>query len=72
MKISVKDLKAALSYLEKNSDRDSIIVNLNNEFNLISLDSRGSEIQITLFPVSFNGEPSLMAKVKRTDLLPYK
>lgn len=72
MKISIKDLKAAILYMEKNSDRDTVTVSVGNEFNLISVDSSGSEIQITLYPTMANGEASLMAKVKRTELLPFK
>lgn len=72
MRISLKDLKAAIQYLEKNSDRDSVILTIGNECNLIASDSSGSEIHIVLFQVSTNGEASLMAKVKRTELLPFK
>lgn len=72
MKISLKELKAAISYLEKNSDMDTVSVTANNECVLTTMDFAGSEIQITLFPISNSGDPSMLAKVRRTDLLPTK
>ena len=72
MKISLKDLKAAIYYLEKNSDNDSINLTIGNECNFITSDPSGSEIHIILFQINSNGEASFMAKVKRTELLPFK
>ncbi len=72
MRISLKDLKAAIQYLERNSDRDNVVLTIGNECNFVTTDSLGSEIHIVLFQVSTNGEASLMAKVKRTELLPFK
>lgn len=70
MKISLKELKAALTFLEQNSDQDALSVSISNECVLTSTDRLGAEIQIMLYPVSPNGDASFMAKVRKTELLP--
>ena len=70
MKISLKELKAAISFLEKNSDQDSISVNIHNEFSIVSTDQLGAEIQIMLYPTSPNGDASFLTRVRKTELLP--
>lgn len=73
MKVSLKELKASINYLEKNSDMDSIRVSTSgHELTLTAMDIQGSEIQITLFQIGNNGDSSMMARVRRTELLPLK
>lgn len=71
MKIDLKELKAAILWFEGNTNSTyvSIYQYEGKNFSLRSFDRYDSEVEISLFPMSSDGQASMLPKIKKTEVL---
>lgn len=69
IKISSKELKEAIAWMEANTNEDFLKITINDsKLYVDGMDKGGQQVEITLF----SKDASMMPKIMRTDIFPVK